>query len=140
MKEEDQYFRALSQYRMEQAEQAVSDAELLLKEKRYRAAANRMYYACFYAASSALLTKRLQYSKHSAVIVFFDKTFIKTGIFKREHSRTLHLAFNERQEDDYKPFAEPDPGFLRELYERVKNLTEDIRRFIDDKNRGSSRA
>ena len=110
MNESDENFSALSRYRLEQAEEAaISDAELLLNEARYRATVNRLYYACFYAATAALLVYRQQYSKHSAVIAFFDKTFIKSGILPREYSRTLHEAYNERQEDEYTPLAEPDP-------------------------------
>lgn len=65
-------FQSLLVYRMEQAQEALRDAELLLNAGRYRATANRLYYACFYAAVAALLTRQLQYSKHSAVIAFFD--------------------------------------------------------------------
>ena len=126
------YFHDLVEYRLEQAEQALSDAEFLLEAKRLRAATNRLYYACFYSATAALLTKELQFSKHSALITFFDKEFIKTGIIAREHSRTLHLAFNERQEDDYKPFAEPDPKFLQELRSRVKQMVYDIGQYVKD--------
>jgi uncharacterized protein (UPF0332 family) len=57
MRKED--YQSLIDYRLEQAREAVCDAELLLDADRYRAAANRLYYACFYAASAALLTKRL---------------------------------------------------------------------------------
>jgi len=57
MREED--VRALVEYRLEEAHEALSDAELLLEACRHRSAANRLYYAAFYAAVAALLTKRL---------------------------------------------------------------------------------
>jgi uncharacterized protein (UPF0332 family) len=72
-----------------------------LNGERHRSAANRLYYAAFYAAIAALLTKRLEYSRHSAVIAFFDKEFIRAGVLPKEYSRTLHRAFSERQQDDY---------------------------------------
>ena len=78
------------QYRTAQASEAIRDAELLLDAGRYRAAANRLYYAAFYAAVAILLTKRLEYSKHSAVIAFFDREFIGSGILPKVYSRTLH--------------------------------------------------
>jgi len=77
MKKEN--YQALIKYRIEQAKEALGDAELLLDEGRYRATANRLYYACFYSVVAALLTRRLQYSKHAAVIAFFDKEFIRSG-------------------------------------------------------------
>jgi|ABPW01.1.fsa_nt_gi uncharacterized protein (UPF0332 family) len=116
--------KALIAFRLDEAVEALNDAELLLDAKRDRGAANRLYYAAFYAAVAALLTKRLEYSKHSAVIAFFDKQFIRTGVLPKEYSRTLHRAFNERQQDDYLPFAEIDP-------DELKQLLEDVRRMVD---------
>ncbi len=40
-------------------------------------------------------------SKHSQAIAFFDKEFVKTKIFPRELSRSLHLGFDQRQVTDY---------------------------------------
>ena len=128
MREED--FRSLIDYRLEQAAEALRDAELLLDEGRYRATANRMYYACFYAVVAALLTRRLQYSKHAAVIAFFDKEFILTGLLPKEYSRTLHQAFNERQQDDYMPFVEMDADQIKSLFVDVQTLVNGISRYI----------
>ena len=75
----DENFQSHIDYRIEQAKEALEDAELLLDAGRYRAGANRLYYACFHAVVAALLTRRLQYSKHAAVIAFFDKEFIRSG-------------------------------------------------------------
>ena len=60
MREQD--FKALIDYRLDEAVEALRDAELLLDAGRHRSAANRLYYAAFYAAIAALLTKRLEYS------------------------------------------------------------------------------
>ena len=40
-------------------------------------------------------------SKHSQAIAFFDKEFVKTEIFPRELSRSMHLGFDQRQVTDY---------------------------------------
>ena len=68
MRESD--YKTLIKYRCQEAIEALEDAELLIDSKRYRSAANRLYYAAFYSVLAVLLTKRLQYSKHSAVISF----------------------------------------------------------------------
>jgi uncharacterized protein (UPF0332 family) len=128
MREED--FASLINYRLEQAKEAFGDAELLLDKGRYRAAANRLYYACFYAVVAALLTRRLQYSKHAAVIAFFDKEFILPGQLPKEYSRTLHRAFNERQQDDYMPFVEMDADEIKSLFVDVRTLVNGISEYI----------
>ncbi len=126
----DKDFGSLLDYRMEQAREALQDADLLLNAGRYRATANRLYYACFYAAVAALLTKRLQYSKHSAVIAFFDKEFIGSGRLPKEYSKTLHRAFNERQQDDYLPFVELDADEIGQLFTDVQVLVQGIGQYI----------
>jgi len=47
MRESD--YKTLIKYRCEEAIEALEDAELLIDSKRYRSAANRLYYAAFYA-------------------------------------------------------------------------------------------
>lgn len=126
----DENFQALINYRLEQAREALEDAKLLLDAGRYRAVANRLYYACFYAVVAALLTRRLQYSKHAAVIAFFDKEFIRSGQFPKEYSRTLHRAFNERQQDDYMPFVEMDAVEIESLFVDVQTLVNGIFEYI----------
>lgn len=128
MKDND--FKALTDYRLGQSLEALDDAEHLLKSQRYRAAVNRLYYAAFYAAMASLLIKRLQYAKHSAVIAFFDKEFIKTNILPKAFSRTLHLAFSERQQDDYIPFVEIDPQEVERLSMDVRKMIEGICEYI----------
>jgi uncharacterized protein (UPF0332 family) len=128
MKDSD--YTELIEYRLEEAIESLEDAELLLTSKRYRSTVNRLYYAAFYAVVAVLLTKKLQYSKHSAVISFFDKEFIKTGIFPRTYSKTLHHAFFERQQDDYMPFVEFDPNEIEQLGKDVRVLVKGISEHI----------
>lgn len=123
-------FQSLITYRVEQAREALADAKLLLDAGRHRATANRLYYTCFYAAVAVLLTRRLQYSKHAAVIAFFDREFIRSGQLPKEYSRTLHRAFNERQQDDYMPFVEMDAGEIENLFTDVQTLVSGISEYV----------
>lgn len=121
---------ALVDHRLAQAQEALQDAKLLLDAGRHRAAANRMYYASFYGALAALLTKGLQYSKHSATIASFDRELIKPRILPREYSKALHRAFHERQQDDYLPFADIDPAELRQLFADVEMMVNGVHEYV----------
>ena len=66
-----------------------------------RGAINRAYYAMFYAVLALTVLRQAATSKHSGVVAFFDREFIKSGIFSRELSRVFHLAIQKRQENDY---------------------------------------
>ena len=47
----------LVRYRLARATESLAEAKLLLTNDHVRTAVNRLYYACFYAASALLLTE-----------------------------------------------------------------------------------
>jgi uncharacterized protein (UPF0332 family) len=86
---------------IKRARRYIKSAELLLNDKDYESSVSRTYYAMFYAAQAALLTKELTFSSHKGVISAFGKHFIKTEIFPKEMGRELNRAFEKRQIGDY---------------------------------------
>ncbi|MEJ2212133.1 MAG: HEPN domain-containing protein [Anaerolineae bacterium] len=92
---------ALLRYRINQAHETLEEARILLDRATVRGGLNRAYYAMFYALLALLATHRLGTSKHGSTIALFDREFVRTGIFSRELSRGLHLAFDRRQKHDY---------------------------------------
>jgi hypothetical protein len=91
----------LLRFRLDQAHDSLREAEILQTADAHRGAINRAYYAMFYALSALLATRQLGTSKHSGAIGYFDKEFVKTGVFPPELSRALHMAFEQRQIHDY---------------------------------------
>jgi uncharacterized protein (UPF0332 family) len=82
----DDNTRALVHSRLEQADEALHAAQILLEQSSLRAAVNRSYYAMFYAALALLVLRQQGTSKHAGVISLFDRDFIKPGIFHKELS------------------------------------------------------
>jgi uncharacterized protein (UPF0332 family) len=93
--------KALVAYRIEQADESIEAARILLDKKLVRPSVNRAYYAMFYAVLALLASSKKETSKHSGVIALFDKDFVKKGIFEKDYSRWLHDAFDLRQRSDY---------------------------------------
>jgi uncharacterized protein (UPF0332 family) len=87
--------------RMKQAHETLEEAEALFGQDYWRGTINRAYYAMFYAVLALAADRGAVVSKHTHAIAFLDKEFIKTGIFPKEISRTLHVGFDERQTNDY---------------------------------------
>ena len=87
--------------RLEQARETLEEADALREHGLWRGLINRSYYAMFYAVLALGVFKQVVLTKHSQAIAFFDKEFVKTGIFPRELSRSLHLGFDQRQVNDY---------------------------------------
>ena len=73
--ESEQQIHALQ----EKAEQALSDAQLLLENGSVEAAINRGYYAVFQAAQAALLTEEESPKTHSGVIQRFRVLRMREG-------------------------------------------------------------
>lgn len=79
----------------------LKSAELLLYDEDYESSVSRTYYAMFYCAQAALLTKNMTSSSYRGVIAAFGEHFIKTNVFPREMGRELNRAFGKRQLGDY---------------------------------------
>ena len=86
---------------IEKAGESIEVARSVSADGHHEFAASRAYYAMFYAAEAALLSRNLSFSKHSAVIANFNRTFVKTGVFGPEMSKALQLGFDLRQQGDY---------------------------------------
>jgi uncharacterized protein (UPF0332 family) len=113
----------LISYRIKQAEESLDTAQFLLANgKDIAAAANRIYYACFYALA-LLADKKVRTSKHSGIISAFDREFVKKGVFAKDDSQSIHEAFEIRLEYDYREFVSYN-------LERIKKLLSEIEQFI----------
>ena len=65
---------------IEKAEKFLSTAENALNTGDYDSCVSRCYYAMFFMAEAALLTKSLTASSHKGVISLFGEHFVKTKI------------------------------------------------------------
>ncbi len=83
------------------ATRSLRSARNLLEDGDLDFAISRAYYAMFYAAEAALLSRDVRRSKYGAVIAAFGATFVATGLIDRRHHSALHAAFLDRSESDY---------------------------------------
>ncbi len=87
---------ALFLYRFKEAQDALQDAQGILKGNlTTRAAVNRAYYAIFYATLALVLKEKLplKTSKHKGVIAFFDKEFILKQINSIRNTQKFFIPF-----------------------------------------------
>ena len=88
-------------YRLEKAEKCLSSAKALVQLEDYCSAVNRSYYSIFHGIRGLLALDGVDFSKHSGVIAYFQKNYVKSGIFEKEYSKILTEAFEIRSESDY---------------------------------------
>lgn len=75
--------KELAGYRLARAKEMLSAAECNLQIGQYKTSLNRSYYAVFHAMRAANALKGFDSSKHSGVIAFFTKEYLKTEILDR---------------------------------------------------------
>lgn len=100
--------KELARYRVQQAEESLDEARFLLAGgKSTRSVINRAYYAMFYAVLALLVYEEFSSSKHSGVLSYFNRRFIKGGAFDKSLGLWLGKAFELRQRVDYREQVEP---------------------------------
>jgi uncharacterized protein (UPF0332 family) len=76
LSEEDR--KVLTKVRLENADSTLDDAQPLFERNSLRGAANRAYYAMFYALSALAVSQGRSFRKHSGLIAYFQKEFVLT--------------------------------------------------------------
>ncbi len=96
--------RALSQVRLEHADECISAAKSLFESENYKSAANRAYYTVFHAMRAVLAFDKIDMKHHSGIIAEFRRLYIKTGIFDAELSKIISVLSDSRNDSDYDDF------------------------------------
>ena len=84
----EQEKRALVEYRLERASESIKAARLLFENRLFIPAMNRIYYSMFYSVQALLVLDEKAFSKHGQVKGYFNKEYIKSGIFPKEFGRS----------------------------------------------------
>ena len=96
--------KALSSYRIEQAQECLDTAKLCLEAEKYKTAANRSYYCVFHAIRAILALDGMDFKKHRSVINYFRVNYIKEGTFDKKLSIILRDLFEIRNSCDYNDY------------------------------------
>ena len=115
---------------VERAAKYLRSAKVLLNEGDYESCVSRAYYAMFYTAEAALLTKGLTFSSHKGVISAFGKHLIQTGEIPKEMSKELHRAFEKRQLSDYEFAFVIARDEAEEILEAAGNFVNVVRDYL----------
>ena len=114
MTEEDRV--AVVAYRMENARRTLDEVIFHIKQGFYNTAMNRMYYACFYAASALLVANKIVVKSHEGVRQMLGKHFVLTGQLSVGMGKFYTLIFNKRSSGDYEDFINHNQKTVDELY------------------------
>ncbi len=123
----------LMQYRLVMAKERLESSRLLLEHQSYKDSIGRSYYAMFTAVRAILAMDGVDFKKHAGVISYFQREYVKTGIFEVQYSKYLSQAFQIRNNTDYADFFVVSREEAEEQYQRAADFYLRIASYLENK-------
>lgn len=115
---------SIVQYRMQNAHDTLNEVAVHKEHGFYNTAVNRIYYACYYAASALLIANGIEVKSHDGVRQKIGQQFVLNGLLSSEMGRFYSRAFSKRSTGDYEDFITHDAS-------TVDGLLPDAMAFVD---------
>ena len=131
----DEKRKLLAQHRLQQAAESLQEAQYLFAGgKSLRSVANRIYYSMFYSVLALLIYESYESSKHSGVLAYFNKKFVKGGLFSQSLGRSLNKAFELRQRGDYREYFELTKDQVEPLINEAAQFVAAVRTYLNEQS------
>ena len=118
-------------YRLEKSEETLEVAQLLVENKKWNSAINRLYYSAFYAVSGLLVQSEIITKTHSGVKTQFFLNFVKTGKIELRLGKVYSDLFDWRQKGDYGDFFDFTEEDVNSILRPTKELVEAVKEIIE---------
>ncbi len=128
---EDDARRAVIRHLLAKADKALAAARREHAAGDLDLAVNRVYYACFYAASAVLLRDKRQFVKHAGVRAAIHQHLVKPGTLSTALGKFYDEAFTDRQEADYGLAVVFDSTSVAARMEQAERFVAEMRRLLD---------
>ena len=122
----DEQRREVVKYRMENAEKTLAEVESHRSNGFYNTAVNRMYYACYYAATARLIAIGVEVKSHEGVRQSIGQHLVLTGQLSPELGRFYSRLFSKRSTGDYDDFVNHTLVTIDELLPQAKLFVQTI--------------
>lgn len=123
--------KELSCYRLERAREMLVASEENLKVDQYRTSLNRSYYAVFHAMRAVNVLDGYDSSKHSGVIAYFNKAFLKTNKLDRELYKIIKDTSYLREKSDYDDFFVASRQEAEKQLQNAKKFVEAVSEYLE---------
>jgi len=128
MTQEDR--NVLAELRLKKAGDTLTEAADNISLGHWRVAANRLYYACFYAANALLVQKGITAHTHSGVQNQLGLHFVKTGFISAEQNDLYYKLLDLRQTGDYDDWGDVQEKDVVHLVEPARNFVGEVEKII----------
>ncbi len=115
---------------IENAEEMLDVAQVMLDNDFYTSTVNRAYYAVFYAANALLITKKMASKKHSGVISLFRQNFVKTKLISPDYSDIYGRIMASRHVSDYELDSSITPEIAKKNLDNAREFVSEMTRWL----------
>lgn len=122
--------KELADYRLARAKEMLSASEINLEIGQYKTSLNRSYYAVFHAMRSANVLKGFDSSKHSGVIAYFTKEYLKTEVLDRGLAIIIKESSFCREKSDYDDFYVAGRTEAEEQLKEAKYFVQQVENYV----------
>lgn len=123
--------RDLTKYRLDTAAERLTVSKEMIAGGHFKDSINRSYYAIFSAARALLSERYVDFKKHSAVISYFRREYIKTGLLDVKFSSYIGDAFRARQYSDYDDFVIVSREQAETQYQHAVEFVEAVKIYLE---------
>lgn len=123
---------AIVTYRLEKATDTLKEVADVGALGYWSLAANRLYYAAYYASTALLVSKGIEAATHKGAIRMIGQTFVKEGVLTIDDSRLLGRLFSMRQTGDYEDLFDWEADDVMPLIPKVESYIKRIAELISD--------
>ena len=122
---------ALVMFRLQRANETMVEVKGIMQLGYWRTAANRLYYACYYAACALLIKNDFTAHTHAGVINQLGLHFVAKGIISKEQGKLIKRLFELRQSGDYSDWYHIDEEDVKPLIEPAEKFIAEIENLIN---------
>lgn len=118
-------------YRLERAKSTIREVKDVGNIGYWNLAANRLYYAAYYASAALLIHNGIEATSHRGVIRMISASFVRRGIIPAEYSKLLGRLFTMRQSGDYEDLFDWDEDDVMPLIPKLEEYISFIEKLIN---------
>lgn len=86
----------------------------------------------FYSVLALLIFEPFSSSKHSGVLSYFNRRFVKSGLFSEDLGKAINKAFDLRQRGDYREEVVLSRHQVEPFLDLAKEFVDSVRVFLKE--------
>ena len=120
----------LARHYVKKTKDTVEDINFLIENNKLFLAINRIYYGLYYILSALAASHQFSTSKHTQLIGWFNKNFVKENKIDIKYAKYIQVAFEKRNKGDYDLFVEFSEDDVKDIFEKMKETISEIEKLI----------